>query len=319
MVATDPAPADSSEPFHEGELAIQDRLGIRDKMDKFGRVGIRAFMPEQHREFFARLPFFVVGSVDRGGRAWASVLSGPPGFLSSPDPRHLHVRSAPQGGDPLREVLELGAPLGGLGLEFHTRRRNRINGTVCALSAETFTLKVVQSFGNCPRYIQAREYSPAVSEPRPGAAVSIDSLTDDARALIHDADTLFIASSYVRHGAARNEGVDVSHRGGRPGFARVDDTRTIVIPDFHGNFFFNTLGNLLVNPRCGLTFIDFRTGDLLQLTGSAEVIWKPDPAGPEHAGALRLVRFQLDAGVLRPAAISGRWTYLSTSPQLEAN
>jgi uncharacterized protein len=152
-----------------------------------------------------------------------------------------------------------------------------------------------------------------------GPTVSIESLTDDERALIHDSDTLFIASSHVRHGAARNEGVDVSHRGGRPGFAKVEDARTIVIPDFHGNFFFNTLGNLLVNPRCGVTFIDFRSGDLLQLTGSAEVIWNPDPAVPEHAGALRLVRFRLHAGVLRQAAIPGQWIYLSTSPQLEAN
>src|SRR3546814_14766932 len=71
----------------------------------------------------------------------------------------------------------------------------------------------------------------------------------------------------------REQGADVSHRGGRPGFVRVteDDGRSVLtIPDFSGNQFFNTLGNIAINPRAGLLFVDFATGDLLTLTGRSE-------------------------------------------------
>ena len=68
-----------------------------------------------------------------------------------------------------------------------------------------------------------------------------------------------------RRGAAY--GADISHRGGRPGFVRVDGD-VLTIPDFRGNRYFNTLGNLIAEPRASLLFVDFETGDLLQLQGS---------------------------------------------------
>jgi hypothetical protein len=46
----------------------------------------------------------------------------------------------------------------------------------------------------------------------------------------------------------------------------------LAIPDFAGNGFFNTLGNMLTNPRAGLVFVDDATGSLLQMTGRAEVV-----------------------------------------------
>ncbi len=49
-------------PFHPGERAIQQRLGLRDKMEAVGRRVLRDFMPDQHREFFAALPFLVLGT-----------------------------------------------------------------------------------------------------------------------------------------------------------------------------------------------------------------------------------------------------------------
>ncbi|WP_395678643.1 pyridoxamine 5'-phosphate oxidase family protein, partial [Inquilinus sp.] len=73
-------------PFHAGELAAQARAGVRERMAAGGRRMIRGVMPDQHRDFFAMLPFLVVGSLDRQGRPWASILSGRPGFLQSPDP-----------------------------------------------------------------------------------------------------------------------------------------------------------------------------------------------------------------------------------------
>src|SRR5712691_4864769 len=50
---------------------------------------------------------------------------------------------------------------------------------------------------------------------------------------------------------------DVSYKGGMPGFVRVLDERTLAFPDYDGNGMFKSLGNLLVNPKVGLLFLDF--------------------------------------------------------------
>jgi predicted pyridoxine 5'-phosphate oxidase superfamily flavin-nucleotide-binding protein len=86
------------------------------------------------------------------------------------------------------------------------------------------------------------------------------------------ADTFFVASWHPAGGA------DASHRGGQPGFVRVPDERTLEFPDYPGNNMFNTLGNLAGHPRAGLLFVDFERGDLLQITGRAEIRWEPETA-----------------------------------------
>src|SRR3712207_6041136 len=82
-------------PFHEGELAVQDRVGVRDKSDAVGRRAVRRYLTPEHRTFFSLLPYIFVGSVDRRGRPWASMIMGDPGFVSSPDEFTLTVRSRP--------------------------------------------------------------------------------------------------------------------------------------------------------------------------------------------------------------------------------
>ncbi len=283
-------------PWHEGERAVQARAGSRERMEQVGRLAIRRFMPDQHRAFFAQLPFLLVGSVDGSGWPWASALFGWPGFARSPDPGRLDIAAWPVAGDPLRESLSLGAPLGLLGIELPTRRRNRMNGHVVALGERAFSVAVDQSFGNCPQYIQRRDYAgfdpeALAREPRVEPFAELD---DRARSLITRADTMFVASASAAD-RPRERGVDVSHRGGRPGFLGFDPAGAILVPDFRGNRFFNTLGNLAAYPRAGLLFLDFEHGDLLQLTGATEILWD----GPElrgFRGAERLWRFSPSHG-----------------------
>src|SRR5215469_10342143 len=116
MAPLDDAPVDAG-PWHEGERAIQARLGVRERMDRIGGRNIRGFMPDQHRIFFAQLPFLIVGSVDRQGWPWASLLAAPPGFATSPDDKTLHIAAQPVAGDPLADSLVSGTPLGILGIE----------------------------------------------------------------------------------------------------------------------------------------------------------------------------------------------------------
>ena len=302
--------------FHEGELALQEAASARERLAQAGPRVIRDHMPDQHREFFAQLPFLLVGTVDAQGQPWASVLAGPPGFVASPDPRQLVIQAQPLPHDPLARTLVAGSPIGLLGIEPHTRRRNRLNGRIARRDEGGFTVRVDQSFGNCPKYIQARkpEFTGATDAP---AAHHLDTLDERARAWIARADTFFIATAHPL--AARGDspafGVDVSHRGGKPGFVRVGADASLTVPDFIGNFFFNTLGNLALNPRCGLLFMDFDSGDLLYLAARGEVVTE----GPELAGfqgAQRLLRLQVVSALRVSAVLPLRWGDAELSPVL---
>ena len=295
-------------PWHAGERQLQEKVGVAARMEAFGRKVIRTWMPDQHREFYQQLPFMLFGAVDADGRPWASVLEGAPGFARSPDPQHLRFSSLPAADDPAQ--LADGEPVGLLGIELHTRRRNRLNGHVANLAPDGFELTVDQAFGNCPQYIQLRQFQRVpLADPASRPARHLAALDDAAVALIASADTFFVAS-YVDTDGQR--AVDVSHRGGQPGFVRVEGNR-LTIPDFAGNLHFNTLGNLLLNPKAGLLFIDFSTGDVLQLSGRTEIILE-GPQIEAFQGAERLWTFEVEKLVRRPAALALRWRFDGMSP-----
>lgn len=307
----------SESPFHPGELAIQARVGVQEKIDRQGRRIIREFMPEQHRQFFAKLPYVIAGSLDEAERPWASILVGAPGFMSAVGDGALTVQTQHLFGDPLARNLAVNIDIGLLGIELQTRRRNRLNGIVTATHPQGFEIGVTQCFGNCPQYIQTRDvewqaFDPAM--PRP--IEPLTAFTALERNLIAKADTFFIATAYQGAAAGRASGVDVSHRGGKPGFVRMDGDGILTIPDFSGNLHFNTLGNIELNPKAGLLFLDFETGDLLYLTGSAAVVWD----GPEvlvYEGAERLLRFQLEAGYRVEGSLPMPWSEPGLSPFLK--
>jgi uncharacterized protein len=283
-------------------------------MEQQGQRVIRDFMPEQHRQFFSQLPFLLAGSVDAQGQPWASILTGNPGFLSTPNERTLRVAASPLVGDPIRNNLKEGAPIGLLGIELHARRRNRMNGTVIAANPDSFDVQVGQSFGNCPKYIQARKYEP-IQHSAPVKLHQLAQLDPAARRLISSADTFFIASAYLDEHAGIAQGVDVSHRGGKPGFVRIDNADTLTVPDFSGNLHFNTIGNLMLNPKAGLLFVDFKRGDLLYLSSEAEVIWEGEEVRA-FEGAERLLRFRIKEGVYVESSLPLHWSSPEISPFL---
>ncbi|MET3551758.1 pyridoxamine 5'-phosphate oxidase family protein [Burkholderia sp. 567] len=305
-------------PFHAGELAVQQRAGVTEAAGAAGRRGIRRFMPDQHRAFFAQLPFFVLGGVDAHGQPWATLRVGMPGFVTAPDARTLHIGGDALPGDPLAGAWQPGAPLGGLGIEFDTRRRNRVNGVVRAVDGGALTIAVEQSFGNCAKYIQGRKATFVAREgDASGAADVSDRLSDADRALLAQADTFFVASANTSADAGAAGGADVSHRGGMPGFVRVDDACTLTTPDFSGNRFFNTLGNLQHDPRAGLLFLDFDSGDVLYVAARAEIVWD-GPLVASFAGAQRVVRFHVDEVRRTRGALPFRWSVPERAPQFAA-
>lgn len=301
-------------PWHEGERRLQESVGVSQQMEEFGRKVVRDYMPEQHRLFYSQLPYLVLGAVDDQGNPWATLIEGPPGFAHSPDPRVLQLDRLPAKGDPVKAALQQGAAVGILGIDLKTRRRNRMNGHIHTATSGGVAVSVEHAFGNCPQYIQLRSVDPVSLGHASSSAVveRFTELDEAARATISNADTFFVASYLDADGDPSKRSVDVSHRGGNPGFVRIEGN-VLTIPDFAGNLHFNTLGNFLLNPRAGLVFIDFASGDVLQVAGRTEIILE----GPEIAafqGAERLWTLTVEHVVRRHAVLALRWKFEALSP-----
>lgn len=291
-------------PFHRGEQKVQERLGVRD-IEDWARKVVRAYLPDQHRDFHTSLPFLVAAARDEQGQPWATLLTGPEGFITSPDPQSLVINTKPLAGEPLENVFESGVDIGLLGIELADRRRNRVNGRLSGVGEKGLTFSVGQSFGNCPQYIRERGWrrveGEAIGAPMRGKELSVSQ-----NAWIASADTFFIASGHRGEGDSPSYGMDASHRGGEAGFVQVVSNTRLQFPDYAGNNHYNTIGNLVMDPRAGFLFVDFETGGLLQLTGRATIDWDSE-AVAEIPGARRLVIFEIEEVIELPAAVPLRW------------
>ena len=245
------------------------------------------------------------------------MLAGRPGFLQPTDGSALRVKAQPVYGDPLNRRLLEGAPIRTLGMQFATRTRVRMNGTLADVTEGGFGIQVAQSFGNCDGYIRAREpildtSASAIGETR--AVRRGEALNQVEAAMVARAETFFIASQSAGTGEW-TDGIDVSHRGGRPGFVMVVHESSLLFPDYAGNCMFNTLGNLQLDPRAGLLFIDFETGDTLQVTGEAEILWERHHTR-RFEGAGRVVAFRIEETLHIDRALPVSWTFRDYSPVL---
>eukprot|EP01064_Diplonema_japonicum_P006531 TRINITY_DN1437_c3_g1_i1.p1 TRINITY_DN1437_c3_g1~~TRINITY_DN1437_c3_g1_i1.p1 ORF type:complete len:567 (+),score=134.94 TRINITY_DN1437_c3_g1_i1:43-1701(+) len=261
--------------FHKGEVALQNLvLGEEVAQMHRGEIKhyIRKYMPDQHKAFYEDAPWLAVGTVDSDGQPWGHVLQerdgrrlkaqGGEGFIL---PREMFMTHDVA----LDNLQNKGAKLGLLGLEMHTRRRNRVNGSLQSkLDDENQLLfKVDQSFGNCPKYIQSRRMKRV--PPQTTTRTTTAGISEAAAAHLRKADTFFIASCNPGSGEAGSDvGVDLSHRGGTPGFIDVNGD-IMKFPDYAGNRFFQTLGNIAVNPKVGILAIDYETCTVYQLSGEA--------------------------------------------------
>ena len=286
--------------FHDGERAVQRRAGVERAAAQVGR-SILSFVPAEFGAFLSRQPFVVVASQDLPGRVWASLVGGGVGFARALDDRQILLAGMPAPEDPLEGALERPqASIGVLAIEFGTRQRIRLNGAA-QRTGDGILLTVAEAFGNCTKYIQRR--LPAGQLNGSAAPTHRESAALDARqaALVRRADTFFIASAHPERGA------DASHRGGRPGFVEVaNGGRRLTFPDYSGNRMFQTLGNLTINPRAGLLFLDWETGSTLQLTGQAQIVWDSQ-ALRSRPGAERLVEITVDAVYEHERALPAPW------------
>jgi hypothetical protein len=294
--------ASDGELFHEGERAVQVRAGVEDVARRVGEGSIERDVAPGVLAFLGHQLFLVCATRAPDDRVWASLLVGPPGFVSGIDSRHLLLAARLAAGDPLEQALAAGpASLGLLALQAATRTRVRVNGTA-RWTEEGIAVDVEEVFGNCSKYIAERVPVALLAEGHADPARRHGDRLDPGQIeLVRGADTAFIASAHPRRGA------DASHRGGRPGFLKVDDLgRRVMLPDYTGNRMFQTLGNLTVDPRIGMLIVDWDSGRTLQLSGIAEIIWD----GPEverRPKAHRVVSIEVEAVVEQARALPIRF------------
>ena len=300
-------------PFHEGELLVQQRVGEEIIARQNGQI-ITDTIVKGALKFVEQQRMVIFGSVDTQQNVWASILFGEPGLIKPIDPQTIEfdlTNAILNLDDPFWTNIQTDNQIGVLAIELSSRRRLRINGTLVRLTSARLQLNVVESYPNCPKYIQRRHVfrnpdSTAAkqhTEPQFGRV-----LTFEQQEWITSADTLFVASAYP------DRGVDASHRGGNPGFVQILNERSLRIPDYSGNSMFNTLGNLVVNPHAGLVFLDFDRHRTLQLTGRATIQWhlanSNDPTGGTH----RYWDFAIEQWIETELPQFLNWEFLDFSP-----
>ena len=303
--------------LHEGELSVQALRGTPQELTQQIPNYIDSEMPPQHAEFYTRLSYLPIATLDKQGRPWATILVTQSDENSAVGIRlmqqnRLQVIGKTSCHDPFVRSLQQTilchgkeeTLFAGVGIDFANRRRNKLAGTIAGADYDApgtlnLHLESNEHLGNCPKYITVRELEPFTRDASLGhdSFAACDSpLPPDCKDIIARTSTVFLATKHTPEKGSKahsRKDMGLNHRGGAPGFVRVyeeskccrgrsrglnandsDGTKAVttylVLPDFSGNRFYQSLGNIQSNPLVGLVFPDFETGNVLHLTGEAE-------------------------------------------------
>jgi predicted pyridoxine 5'-phosphate oxidase superfamily flavin-nucleotide-binding protein len=293
--------------YHDGEKAVQLRARRQFEAEQLNGM-VRPTLTLAPKRFLESQSLAVVGTVDGIGQVWASLLTGSPGFLQASTEQRVQINATPIPDSPLSTALKQGTPCGVIVIDLASRVRLRLNGDAVQTPDNSIVLDLRQVYFNCPQYIQRRFIKTSGAKPQAPVTTAAEALTSVQIQWINQADTFFITSLHPESACA-----DASHRGGFPGFVQVLDSQTLIFPDYAGNNMFNTLGNIHLNPRTGILFLDFEQGKTLQLTGEAQILWDAE-ARKGFVGAERVVRFDVHQVLEVSSATSLRWDFIDYSP-----
>lgn len=298
--------------FHDGEKRVQQLAGRAMNPASASRMISRSIIGGAIN-FIEKQPMFVASTVDNNQNVWTSLLIGDYGFVKVPSPEGISINTDmiySDKEDVLFDNISNGSEMGTLFIELSSRRRFRINGTT-SINGGQIDLSVVESYANCPQYIQQRVISkPASFGQVAGNKLHGNELTEELKQWVSNADTLFVGTQ------SAGGRMDASHRGGAPGFIEVIDSNTLKIPDYKGNNLFNTFGNMMENANAGLLLVDFDNKSTLQLTGKSELLF--DQNSPEDLkktmGTGRYWLFSMSEFIVTKQHHDVNWEFLSYSP-----
>lgn len=256
--------------YHSGELAIQRRLGVASEAARMEKT-VRREIPSVARHFVDEGHFVALALRGADGFPALRIGAGHE-VVRVVGPSEVEVDLAHTVGSDDDLQLSDGAVVGMIVIDFATRRRMRLNGHV-ALPENGLPIVVADAvYSNCHKYIQQRRLRDGTHDVASASVVS-DALSDAAMRLIATADTFFIGTAHPKAGA------DANHRGGAPGFVEVLDRRHLRWPDYPGNRMYQTLGNIIVDDRVGLGFLDFETGAAAFVQGRVAIVFDSQGSG----------------------------------------
>ena len=297
-----------TEPYHRGEIALQELAGERDRAILNGRMIWKA-IPPPAQPFVSQQSSVAIGWLDTAGAAWASLVVGDPGFASTGENCTVVTIRTPEPAPGLatfHEDIRANDALGMLFIDLATRRRLRVNGVVERAAARQLRVAVEQAYPNCPKYIQKRERVEAATVESPATTSSGSGAPAQLRAWLSRTDTAFV-TSVGPHGS-----IDCSHRGGRRGYMRMDGD-AVLVPDYPGNSMFCSLGNMTVEPRAGLVLVDFEAQQQLHLSGDVSVEMERADQKELTGGSGRWWRLRPRQWAVSPLAGATQWRLVEES------
>jgi uncharacterized protein len=298
---------------HEGERAVQRRRHVPRGVSEALVDAVHDELPRPFFAFLGRLPFLPIGLTDAQGRPWATLLSGP--AITASAGGRWQVRARVNAADPfVRAVLAPASTptpdaklFAAVAIDFLHRRRVKLAGAIDSATLDdtghlTLTLQTNEHMGNCPKYITVRELRPMRRVAETSALGP--TLSPAARAVLARASTCFVATRHLDRDPHESD-AGFNHRGGPRGFVRSfeQDGRThLVLPDYSGNRFYQSLGNVESDHVMGLVIPDFESGTLLQVTGRARNLFD-DEADRLMPGATLVTEIALDEAYLTTGAL----------------
>jgi uncharacterized protein len=125
--------------------------------------------------------------------------------------------------------------------------------------------------GDGMRITSLEELRELIDEPHPVTRQKVfESLDEQMRAFIARAPFCLLAT------AGADGRLEVSPKGDEPGFVKVEDERTLLMPDRKGNKLLFGLQNILANPQVSLIFLVPASDETLRVSGRAELYRDPE-------------------------------------------
>lgn len=298
---------------HEGELHVQRMRNAPDDQSSYISGAINDEMSLQHVDYYRQLQFLPLSALDASGTPWVTILCNPK--ITAPSNTLLHVTARVNTADPFVAAVSSSTKkpiqFAGVGIDFRRRSRAKIAGAVESATVTTVSegeqqlriaLQTNEHMGNCPKYITIRQLRQLRRTPI--TASFQKHLPTPARELLEKASTIFISTRHHDQDE-RESDMGCNHRGGPKGFVRYFEDENgghLVLPDYSGNRFYQSLGNVETDPVMGLAIPDFTTGDLLQVSGRARNLFN-EQAEKIMPGATLITLVSVDSAFLTRGAL----------------
>ena len=253
--------------FQEGQIALQQIT----KETEIAHGRLRSVQPNVHQKFVGFIEgqiFAIPSSEDQEGNLWISLLVGKRGFIKVPSLQEITIDLSQMLSNRSDIFFDNIASKSTVGVLFHEAiRRSRYRAWGQAnLVDDLLSIKIKMGYPSCPKHIQKEviELASDIEALSPTRETGSD-LGQSEKNWITSAHTFFIGTQ------SKKGDMEASHRGGDPGFVEFLDNDILRVPDYYGNSIYSTLGNIYVNPKVALLFVDFEKGETLQITGTAEL------------------------------------------------